>query len=78
MADKIVDLNAQEAQSITEAWVASYPNFVDAHRNIDTLRFHLFNNVGAHWYKGITDNSYFLVTNVVRGHQALHLRIGVL
>ena len=71
MADKITELTGEIARDITEAWVATYPNQVDSSRNIDTLRFYLFQNSGTHWYRGVTDDSYFFVSNVVHGHQAL-------
>ncbi len=71
MADKIVSLDAAKAAAITEAWEASYPNMVDRARNLDALRYHMFENPGAHWYDGVTEDSYFLVTNIEPGHQAL-------
>lgn len=71
MSDKITELTGETASAITEAWVASYPNQVDSARNLETLRFHLFTNSMTHWYQGATDDSYFFITNVVPGHQAM-------
>ena len=71
MAEKIDDLTGEVARDIAEAWVATYPNHVDSARNLDTLRFHLFQNTSAHWYKGVTGDSYFFISNVVPGHQAM-------
>jgi hypothetical protein len=66
-----LEMNAQEATKIMDAWVTTYPNFVDSWRNLDVLRLQLFRNPNARWYKGPTDDSYFLLTDVVQGHQAM-------
>lgn len=71
MADKITELTGEVARDITEAWVATYPNQVDSARNLDTLRFHLFNRIETYWYRGITPDSYFFISNVAKGHQAM-------
>jgi hypothetical protein len=77
MAERL-EMNAQEAAKIMDAWVTTYPNFVDAWRNLDVLRMQLFGNSNAVWYKGPTDDSYFLITDVVRGHQAMLHYISVI
>jgi hypothetical protein len=71
MANKITELPAELAGQITEAWVTSYPNQVDSVRNLDVLRFHLFQDTGTHWYHGVVDGAFFMVTNIVPGHQAV-------
>jgi hypothetical protein len=68
---KIKELPAELAGQITEAWVTSYPNQIDSVRNLDVLRFHLFADQGTHWYHGAAENSFFMVTNVIPGHQAV-------
>ncbi len=68
---KITELPAKLAGEITEAWVTSYPNQIDSVRNLDTLRFHLFGDSGTHWYHGATEGSFFMLTTVVPGHQAM-------
>ena len=68
---KITELPANIAGEITEAWVTSYPNQIDSVRNLDVLRFHLFADSGTYWYHGATDGSFFMLTNIVPGHQAV-------
>jgi hypothetical protein len=71
MADRIEKLTGETARDITEAWVATYPNQIDNARNLETLRFYLFENPKIHWYHGVTDDSYFFLSGVVPGHQAI-------
>lgn len=71
MSNRISELPADVAAQITEAWVTSYPNQVDSVRNLDMLRFHLFSDPGTYWYRGATEGSFFMVTHVVPGHQAI-------
>jgi hypothetical protein len=68
---KITELPAETAGQITEAWVTSYPNQIDSVRNLDVLRFHLFADSGTYWYHGATEGSFFMLTNVMPGHQAV-------
>ena len=68
---KITERPAQVAGQITEAWVTSDPNQVDSVRNLDALRFHLFGDSGTHWYEGAVDGSFFMLTGVIPGHQAM-------
>lgn len=68
---KITELPAELAGQISEAWITSYPNQVDSVRNLDALRFHLFQDTGTHWYHGVVDGAFFMVTNVSPGHQAV-------
>jgi hypothetical protein len=68
---KITELPAEVAGQITEAWVTSYPNQIDSVRNLDVLRFHLFADSGTYWYHGAAEGSFFMLTNVMPGHQAV-------
>ena len=68
---KITELPAKLAGQITEAWVTSYPNQIDSVRNLDVLRFHLFADSSTYWYHGATAGSFFMLTNVMPGHQAV-------
>ena len=71
MTKKINELHADLAGQITEAWVTSYPNQIDSVRNLDVLRFHLFGDSGTYWYHGAAKQSFFMLTNVMEGHQGV-------